>query len=487
MKKSGFLSMVVLLAGIVLANAAHAQRSVSGLHIQVDNWVLIPTLFEGTVETFVALRADAPEGDNLTSMWFIRQAGSTWTTWGWSEQNKSKAVGYVKAALQIPNSEDGDWIATPIAVNPEDLPPQTMVRGVFVDDPFAEAVASAAEPNDILDFLVTIGWSAARMDIWSVICAPDVVLNSYKVAVDGTEFAIAANGGSSNALIASTFSNSISNPCGTGSCIRVIENTGQAILVSEGDPGAILLNGSADGQFLERSPIDPGHVLVEGLITNSGTLTATLLLTDGTIVQIQAGQQVAVVHTWSTCQSQCRRMVDSIQGPGGVRPIYCIDDKCYCCCWKNLQTNPPAWLQPLQNCPCQLATDQDGDFIVPDDALWSPGGTSHHPGAEFCMRSDCDSVPDGGPGQQCCYDSTGKLLTVGGGAGTPDLIAPCGLLDISSHADEDVASFEHCSRAGMLSCYLFHRPPNNGLGCTCNPPNHPHCTTPPSAASCNCP
>ena len=60
------------------------------------------------------------------------------------------------------------------------------------------------------------------------------------------------------------------------------------------------------------------------------------------------------------------------------------------------------------------------------------------------------------------------------------------LWDIWSHSDEDVESWHYCSKAGMLDCYLFHRPPNNGNDCACNPTSHPHCTTPPNQQSCNC-
>ena len=40
-------------------------------------------------------------------------------------------------------------------------------------------------------------------------------------------------------------------------------------------------------------------------------------------------------------------------------------------------------------------------------------------------------------------------------------------------------------KAGMLDCYLHHRPPNNASNCSCNPPEHVHCTDPPSGADCN--
>jgi len=140
------------------------------MEVHVDGWAFIPTLYNGAVETFVALRLDPPEGENLTSMWFIRGADNSWSSWNWSEQDQTKTVGYVKVALQIPSSDDRNWRVMPATVNPEDFPPGMMVRGVFVDDPFADTVASSTDPDELLDFLVTIGWSAARTSIISSEC-----------------------------------------------------------------------------------------------------------------------------------------------------------------------------------------------------------------------------------------------------------------------------------------------------------------------------
>ena len=91
------------------------------------------------------------------------------------------------------------------------------------------------------------------------------------------------------------------------------------------------------------------------------------------------------------------------------------------------------------------------------------------------------SVPpdDGDPGQQCCYDAAGNLITAGNGAGTPDIVAPYGPWDAWHHYEEDVAPWNWCVAAGLLDCYLNQRPPNNGNNCLCNPPGHAHCTNPP--------
>ena len=160
-----YMALLSVLAAVLCSTAANAQRSLPGIEIQIDNWSYIPTLYNGAVESFIALRTDAPEGSNITAMWFTRGADNTWSSWAWNEQNQSKTTGYVKTVLQISDEDDGNWRVAPSAVNPDDFPPQTMIRGVFANDPFAETVSSEANPEAILDFLVSIGWSAAKSTI----------------------------------------------------------------------------------------------------------------------------------------------------------------------------------------------------------------------------------------------------------------------------------------------------------------------------------
>ena len=109
------------------------------------------------------------------------------------------------------------------------------------------------------------------------------------------------------------------------------------------------------------------------------------------------------------------------------------------------------------------------------------------------MRS-CPTV-SGGPGQQCCYDDTGKLITCGTAAGTPDKVSPinanCAIngfwsllgwpgqdplnafvsaANAISNFQSDVATFNSCRSEGRaMTDYLRARPPNNGLKCPNNP------------------
>jgi hypothetical protein len=162
-----FKAAVSAILVLSFAPLVNAQRSVPGIEIQIDNWTFIPTLYNGEVETIVALRNDPPQGDNITAMWFLKGSNNSWSSYGWSEQNQAKTVGYVKTALQIPDADDRNWKVAPLPVNPEEVPARSMNKGLFVDDPFADAVASAADPDAVLDFLVTIGWSAARSSVIS--------------------------------------------------------------------------------------------------------------------------------------------------------------------------------------------------------------------------------------------------------------------------------------------------------------------------------
>lgn len=474
----------------MLASTSWAQqRDVSTRYINGQNWLFVATTLDGTVESFVGLRTNIVEGDNLTTVWYRRVNGA-WEAYSWNDQNQGRAIASVKSILQLPNSSDSRWPVLPSTQQAGE--PECMEKGMLKSDPMAETVEGMEDPSQFVQVLESAGWRAAWVDVWKHACEHVVVLDMWAVAVEVTEFEIAANSGI-NAAIEAAFNNTVSQPCGGEECTRLIH--GQVTLVSEGDPGSIIAVGvvpdGAGHRFMEASVISPGQVLIHGSIKNTGTQPAVLLLQNGQTIPVGAGQEVALVETNNQCYDQCSRIVGWVHDPGfGPRiPIYSLDNKCYCCCWAGLQPNPPTWLQVLPSCPSQIGFDQDGDPVNPDPNTWQDpddASPTYHPGAGYCMRSQCPAV-DGGPGQQCCYDAAGSLITVGGGAGTPDMVAPCCWWDAWVHHDEDVESYNRCKAAGMLDCYLFHRPPNNGNGSTCNPPNHAHGTNPPSAASCNCP
>ena len=126
------------------------------------------------------------------------------------------------------------------------------------------------------------------------------------------------------------------------------------------------------------------------------------------------------------------------------------------------------WLNTLPNCPCSVGSPPTN----PNPKVWFEPGSeaSFHPGSSVCIRSK--PATSGGPGQQCCYDGTGALITGGYGAGTPDKVAPAGnILNYVAHFNEDVVPFNQCYAASgvpVLTIYLKCRPPNNGNNCPAN-------------------
>ena len=68
------------------ADAAHpttGERTVSGVRISLGEvgrrWTLVPTLLDGKVESFLALREDMPMGGNLTAVWSRKVAAADGT------------------------------------------------------------------------------------------------------------------------------------------------------------------------------------------------------------------------------------------------------------------------------------------------------------------------------------------------------------------------------------------------------------------------
>jgi len=116
--------------------------------------------------------------------------------------------------------------------------------------------------------------------------------------------------------------------------------------------------------------------------------------------------------------------------------------------------------------------------LVPDTFL-----EKYHPGASYDLRSTSRRRYYRGAGQQCTYDSNGKLITHGVGAGTADRVAPTGgVIDalVGGHGSSDVQPAEWAWRLDKLlgyakgdgpyfKKYLEVRPINNGKKCPKNP------------------
>ena len=151
-----------------------------------------------------------------------------------------------------------------------------------------------------------------------------------------------------------------------------------------------------------------------------------------------------------------------------------------------------AWLTGLPDCPCEIKevccpiyrptlggsgwttmyqVGTSCSWANPNPRTWespNPRTWGLHPGAASCMRSKAAS---GAPGQQCCYDAKGKLITSGAGAGTPDFVSPQfgSYLD---HKAEDVTVWGYALEylgEEYQNRYQQFRPPNQGKDDKGNP------------------
>ena len=113
------LALVAAMAWIAphAAEAATGERSVSGVRISLGEegrrWSLVPTLLDGKVESFLALREDMAYGENLTAVWYrkVAQAGGaeSWETKAFEDQDQSKAIRAVKDAPSAPALTAVQW------------------------------------------------------------------------------------------------------------------------------------------------------------------------------------------------------------------------------------------------------------------------------------------------------------------------------------------------------------------------------------------
>ena len=148
-------------------NPATGERTVSGVRISLGEegrrWTLVPTMLDGKVESFVALREDAAYGDNLTAVWYRKTAHAdgteSWETKAFAEQDQPKAIRAVKDALALADSTDESW---PVAVAPvAATAPEALVKGVLETDALAPLVADLDDPQPLVEMLEGAGWKAA--------------------------------------------------------------------------------------------------------------------------------------------------------------------------------------------------------------------------------------------------------------------------------------------------------------------------------------
>ena len=122
-----------------------------------------------------------------------------------------------------------------------------------------------------------------------------------------------------------------------------------------------------------------------------------------------------------------------------------------------------AWHELLPDCPCTLAEARQLTVTTcPDpighwDVCWSPFLSTYHFGASDEVRWFPQRAGD--PGQQCCYDEDGNLITAGIAAGSPDKVSPgSSFPPLGEHMEKDVKPWERipCTQ------YLRDWPANQG-------------------------
>lgn len=214
------------LAGRAAASPHILERSVSGVRITLGEvgrrWTLVPTLLDGHVESFLALREETPFGENLSAVWYRKvettDGSEEWQSKAWIEQSQPKAVRAVKDALSLPDSTDESW---PVAVAAmEAAAPEQLAKGLLESDPLAPMVAELADPQPLVEMLEDAGWKAAwigPLEGVTMSCSQPMVLASLAVAVEAS---ISANEDSDAIVV-------LSAPCTPSSMIVLSPERGE--------------------------------------------------------------------------------------------------------------------------------------------------------------------------------------------------------------------------------------------------------------------
>lgn len=138
----------------LFASQVSAQnRTVSDLEVALGEWQLVPTLVGAKVESFVALRDPAlAVGDNVTAIWFLREATGDWHSLAWPVPDQSKSIAHVKKVLGLSDSSDAMWpeTATEGDLDPANASePSPFGVGLFESDPLTAIVESLPEPGHL--------------------------------------------------------------------------------------------------------------------------------------------------------------------------------------------------------------------------------------------------------------------------------------------------------------------------------------------------
>jgi len=209
------------------ANSAVGERTVSGVRISLGEegrrWTLVPTLLDGKVESFVALREDAPYGENLTAVWYRKIAAAdgtgSWQTKAFDDQDQSKAIRAVKQALALADSTDESWPVAVAAVAAAE--PEPMAKGLLESDALAPLVAELEDPQPIVEMLEDAGWQAAWIGplegVALATAEPDAVACSQAAVLTAVASGVETGSALEGALIARA---SLQLACLPGLCFQ---------------------------------------------------------------------------------------------------------------------------------------------------------------------------------------------------------------------------------------------------------------------------
>lgn len=186
---------LVLASLCIAASNAAAQdvHRVAWSKIETGPWTLTP-IYSETVEgspevkNFLAL-ADGSTviGSNLIAVWYQRTANG-WTAKSWETADPREAIKSVKAALNIPDSDDDRWEVAGLGSTGSTAgAAKEYVKGVLIDDPLAALVASAPDRDEIVDFLASVGYKAADVPVEKGDgCTTDAKLDGMAAAMNET-------------------------------------------------------------------------------------------------------------------------------------------------------------------------------------------------------------------------------------------------------------------------------------------------------------
>jgi hypothetical protein len=87
--------------------AGQETKSVPEIWVQIGEWSLTPTLVDGDVQSFLALR-DSASSTEVNAIWYLLTNG-TWDDVAWLEDNRWGVINYVKKQIGLSDAFDEHW------------------------------------------------------------------------------------------------------------------------------------------------------------------------------------------------------------------------------------------------------------------------------------------------------------------------------------------------------------------------------------------